>query len=85
MYVTIAGKLGMGDLRDPDTIIGPIIGERQRERIKRHIEVLVTKVQRCNRWSLGGIAVHPRLLDVTADMDVFVKNLVGCLIPIQRF
>ena len=38
MYVAIAGKLGMGDLRDPATIIGPIISERQRERIKRHIE-----------------------------------------------
>lgn len=34
----IAGQLGMGDLRDPDTWLGPIISDRQRDRVRTHIE-----------------------------------------------
>ena len=30
--------LGMGDLRDPDTWLGPIISDRQRNRVRTHIE-----------------------------------------------
>lgn len=33
-----AEALGMGDLRDPDTWVGPIISERQRQRVRTHIE-----------------------------------------------
>jgi acyl-CoA reductase-like NAD-dependent aldehyde dehydrogenase len=34
----IAASLGMGDLRDPDTWLGPIISDRQRNRVRTHIE-----------------------------------------------
>ncbi len=34
----IAGKMGMGDLRDESTVIAPIISERQRNRVRDHIE-----------------------------------------------
>lgn len=33
-----AETLGMGDLRDTNTWVGPIISERQRERVRTHIE-----------------------------------------------
>jgi len=33
-----AEGLGMGDLRDPDTWLGPIISERQRNRVRTHIK-----------------------------------------------
>ena len=33
-----AENLGMGDLRDPGTWLGPIISERQRNRVRTHIE-----------------------------------------------
>lgn len=33
-----AESLGMGDLRHPDTWVGPIISERQRRRVRHHIE-----------------------------------------------
>ncbi len=33
-----AEALGMGDLRDPHTWVGPIISERQRQRVRTHIE-----------------------------------------------
>jgi acyl-CoA reductase-like NAD-dependent aldehyde dehydrogenase len=38
-----AESLGMGDLRDPGTWLGPIISERQRARVRRHIEDAVAK------------------------------------------
>ncbi|MDJ0927242.1 MAG: aldehyde dehydrogenase family protein [Gammaproteobacteria bacterium] len=34
----IGESLGMGDLRDPDTWLGPIISDRQRNRVRTHIE-----------------------------------------------
>jgi acyl-CoA reductase-like NAD-dependent aldehyde dehydrogenase len=37
-FKTIAENLGMGDLRDPDTWLGPIISDRQRDRVRTHIE-----------------------------------------------
>ena len=37
-FVDAALGAGMGDLRDPATVIGPIISPRQRERVRRHIE-----------------------------------------------
>lgn len=33
-----AESLGMGDLRDPHTWVGPLISERQRQRVRHHIE-----------------------------------------------
>lgn len=36
-FAMISSKVGMGDLRDPDTVIAPIISERQRNRIREHI------------------------------------------------
>ena len=38
-----AQSLGMGDLRSPDTIIGPIISDRQRNRVRDHVKDAVTK------------------------------------------
>jgi len=87
MYVAIAGKLGMGDLRDPDTIIGPIISERQRERIKRHIEDARNKgatVATGGNWD-GNRCAPTVLLDVTADMDVFREETFGPVVSVYRF
>ncbi|NIO43021.1 MAG: aldehyde dehydrogenase family protein, partial [Burkholderiales bacterium] len=37
-FAGAAGALPMGDLRDPNTMIGPIISARQRERVRSHID-----------------------------------------------
>jgi acyl-CoA reductase-like NAD-dependent aldehyde dehydrogenase len=37
-FAASASSLGMGDLHDPATLIGPIINARQRARIKAHID-----------------------------------------------
>lgn len=42
-YAAAAGSLGMGDLRDIDTVIGPIISERQRERVRAHVKDAIGK------------------------------------------
>ncbi len=38
-----AEAIAMGDLRDPQTWIGPIISGRQRDRVRRHVEDAVAK------------------------------------------
>ena len=42
-FSMIASKVGMGDLRDPNTVVAPIISERQRDRVRTHIEDAVKK------------------------------------------
>ena len=42
-FSMIASKVGMGDLRDPETVVSPIISERQRNRVKDHISDAVAK------------------------------------------
>ena len=42
-FIAAAQKLGMGDLRDPATMIGPIIHEGQRNRIREHVADAVSK------------------------------------------
>ena len=37
-FAKIASKVSMGNLRDPDTVVSPIISERQRNRVRDHIE-----------------------------------------------
>ncbi|MBT4523059.1 MAG: aldehyde dehydrogenase family protein [Halieaceae bacterium] len=37
-FVAAATQAGMGDLRSMETFVGPIISERQRERVRRHID-----------------------------------------------
>jgi acyl-CoA reductase-like NAD-dependent aldehyde dehydrogenase len=51
LLVERVGSLGMGDLRDPSTVIGPIISSRQRERVRSHIG---DALQRGARLLTGG-------------------------------
>lgn len=37
-FTAAAEAAGMGDLRDPATAVGPIISERQRNRVRNHVE-----------------------------------------------
>jgi acyl-CoA reductase-like NAD-dependent aldehyde dehydrogenase len=37
-FKAAAEAVGMGDLRDPGTAVGPIISQRQRDRVRSHIE-----------------------------------------------
>lgn len=78
-FAMIASKAGMGDLRDPNTVVSPIISERQRDRVKNHIED--AKANGATVVAGGefvGNACQPTLLtDVTEDMTVCRTETFG--------
>lgn len=78
-FAMVAGKVGMGDLRDPDTVIAPIISDRQRRRVKDHIADAVAKgatIAAGGGWE--GNRCQPTLLTgVTDDMTVCRSETFG--------
>ena len=78
-FAGLVGKLGMGDLRDPNTVIAPAISPRQRQRIKGHIDDAKAKgatVVAGGQWE--GNRCQPTLLtDVTDDMTVCRTETFG--------
>jgi acyl-CoA reductase-like NAD-dependent aldehyde dehydrogenase len=78
-FSMVASKIGMGDLRDPDTVIAPIISPRQRNRIKSHIEDAVKKgatIVVGGEWE--GNRCQPTLLTgVSEDMTVCKAETFG--------
>lgn len=86
VYKGVVAKLGRGDLRDPSTIIGPIISDRQRDRIRRHIndarekgaEVLVG-----GQWE-GNRCDPTVLLNVTDDMECFAEETFGPVVSVYE-
>ncbi|MGH8262787.1 MAG: aldehyde dehydrogenase family protein [Steroidobacterales bacterium] len=74
-----ASRLGIGDLRDPQTVIGPIISERQRARVKGHLDDAVAKgaTLLCGgRWR--GNRCEPTVLrGVERGMQVFAEETFG--------
>ena len=86
-YVQVVGSLGMGALDDPDTVIGPIISERQRERIRRHVEDASAKgatIATGGNWE-GNRCAPTVLLDVTSEMAVFREETFGPVVSVYKF
>ncbi|MEL7345790.1 MAG: aldehyde dehydrogenase family protein, partial [Pseudomonadota bacterium] len=78
-FSMIASKVGMGDLRDPNTVIAPIISDRQRQRVKDHIADAVAKGATV---AAGGEFVENRcqptlLTGVTQEMTVCRTETFG--------
>ena len=87
MFTTIVGKLGMGDLRDPNTIIGPIISEKQRNRVKGHIEdarVKGAEIATGGTWE-GNRCLPTVLLNVSEEMDVCKQETFGPVVSVYQF
>ncbi len=87
MYVKVVSNLGMGDLNDPDTIIGPVISERQRQRIKLHIEDAREKgasVATGGTWD-GNRCAATVLLNVNAEMKAFREETFGPVVCVYIF
>lgn len=78
-FAMATSKVGMGDLRDPGTVIAPAISERQRNRIKSHIEDAVAKganIVAGGEWE--GNRCQPTLLTgVSDDMTVCRTETFG--------
>ncbi|MFO0336859.1 MAG: aldehyde dehydrogenase family protein [Pseudomonadota bacterium] len=74
-----ARRLGLGDLRDPATVIGPIINARQRARIRAHVDDAVAKgatVECGGRW-IGHRCEPTVLTGVTRDMLCHSEETFG--------
>ncbi len=86
-FAAVAGNLGMGDLRDESTVIGPIISERQRARVKGHIEDARKKgatIVTGGDWE--GNRCQPTVLTgVTPEMDVYYQETFGPVTSIYPF
>jgi len=78
-FTMICGKVGMGDLRDPNTVIAPIISDRQRQRVKDHIADAVAKgatLAAGGEWE--GNRCQPTLLtDVSEEMILCRSETFG--------
>jgi acyl-CoA reductase-like NAD-dependent aldehyde dehydrogenase len=74
-----AAGLGSGDLRDRATVIGPIINQRQRDRVRLHMEDAIDKGARLivgGDWQ--GNCCQPTILaDTTDDMLVCQEETFG--------
>ena len=71
-------KIGMGDLRDPNTVIAPAISPRQRDRIRSHIEDARAKGATVYGGAWEGNRCQPTLLtDVTENMTVCRTETFG--------
>ena len=78
-FAMMASKVGMGDLRDPSTVVSPIISERQRNRVKDHIKNAVEKgATVVAGGAFEGNRCQPTLLtDVTEEMTVCKTETFG--------
>lgn len=78
-FSMVANKIGLGDLRDPKTVIAPIISDRQRKRVADHIadaEAKGAKVVAGGTWE-GNRCRATLLTDVTEDMTVCKSETFG--------
>jgi vanillin dehydrogenase len=86
-FVGAAGQVGMGDLRSPETFVGPIISERQRERVRRHISDAKSKgvtVLAGGEWD--GHRCQPTVLSgVTEEMEVCRNETFGPVTSLYVF
>lgn len=78
-FAMAATKVGMGDLRDPNTVVAPIISDRQRQRVKSHIADAVSKgatVEAGGEWD--GNRCQPTILTgVKEDMTLCKDETFG--------
>ena len=87
-YVAKVSSLKVGDPRDPETIIGPVINDRQAANLEAMIEKGIAEGAKAALiGTVKGRMVEPTILvDVTTDMSVAQEELFGpvvCVIPFE--
>jgi acyl-CoA reductase-like NAD-dependent aldehyde dehydrogenase len=91
-YVAKAASLPVGDPRDPNTIVGPLINQKQADNLAAQVEQGIAEGARPLlrggiKDAVDGTLFHPTVLaDVTSDMAVAQEELFGpvaCLIPFE--
>lgn len=79
-----ARGLKVGDPREPDTVIGPLINREQLNKVRIHVEEAVAGGAKllCG-GKYEGLCYYPTVLtDVTADMKVFCEETFGPVAPV---
>jgi len=83
-FVEKASGLKVGDPREPDTVIGPLINREQLDKVRTHVEEAVAsgaKVLCGGKYE--GLCYYPTVLtDVTEDMKVFSEETFGPVVPV---
>ena len=79
-FKNIAASIKVGDLSDPQTAIGPIISDRQQERVKNHINDALAKgaIRLHGEEGWKGACCPPTILtNVDQSMSVFREETFG--------
>ncbi|XAT59624.1 aldehyde dehydrogenase family protein [Rhodobacteraceae bacterium Araon29] len=86
-YVEAAKHVSMGDLRAPDTFVGPIISKRQRDRVRAHIEDAKAKgVEVLAGGGWDGNRCQPTILQgVDESMEVCRNETFGPVTSLYQF
>ena len=85
-YKAAAAAIGHGDLRSPQTMVGPIISERQRERIRHHIKDAVAhgaKIEIGGTWE-GNRCLPTILTGVNANMVCYQEETFGPVTAVYK-
>lgn len=85
-YKAAAAGVGHGDLRSPQTMVGPIISQRQRERIRHHIEDAVAhgaKIEVGGTWE-GNRCLPTILTGVTPSMVCYQEETFGPVTAVYK-
>ncbi|WP_182868930.1 aldehyde dehydrogenase family protein [Rhodopirellula sp. JC639] len=84
-FVAAAQSVGMGDLTDPKTMIGPIISAKARQRIRDHLADALdggANVLCGNSWT--GNRVNPTVITgVTSAMKLFREETFGPVVSVE--
>ena len=86
-YLLAAKNSAIGDLREMNTSVGPIISKRQRERVRRHIEDAKSKGAEIligGNWQ-GNCCAATVLKGVNEDMEVCRKETFGPVTSLYLF
>jgi len=85
-YVAKAASLPVGDPRDPATVVGPLINQKQADRLNDQVEQGIAEGARAVlRGAVNGTLFAPTVLvDVTPEMSVAREEMFGpvaCVMP----
>ena len=86
-FAAAAAKLSSGDLRDPATMLGPIISERQRARVRQHIDDARGKgaeILAGGEWT-GHVCQATILSGVQPGMEVAAQETFGPVTSLYPF
>ncbi len=85
-FAAAARGLGRGDLRDPQTVIGPLISPKQRDRVREHITQAISAgatVVTGATWE-DNRCLPTILADVTEDMTLCQAETFGPVVSVYR-